>query len=124
MPEATMRPTVINWPRRCQRSRSNFRSSALKDISPRQFRRRGSLLVFPNFNDRAAADANHAVGHGGDGSIVSDYDGDCLQLTIHAIENFENNFSGRVVERTGGFVAKQYLGPLDDGARNGYPLLF
>ena len=73
--------------------------------------------------DAPVAQLDDAVGYAGDGRIVRDDDGRRAQLGVDALDHVEHQLAGGVVQRPGRFVAQQHVGALDDGARNGHPLL-
>ena len=63
------------------------------------------------------------VGHTGDGRIVRDDDGGGAELAVHTVERVKHDHAGGDIERPGGLVAEEDVGPLCDRSRDCDPLL-
>src|SRR5579863_5240629 len=105
------------------RSRMSFRWSALMR-SPGELRWGNLLDVALDLRDSTAAYAHHAIGHPGDGGIVSDDRDNGSNLAINAFQNLQHELACRVVERAGRLVAQQDFGALCHGPRDRHALLF
>ncbi len=64
--------------------------------------------------------ADYAVSHSGNRGVVPVDGGHRAEFAVDALDDFENDFSRRVIERAGGrFVAQQNVGLFGDGAGDG-----
>jgi hypothetical protein len=70
------------------------------------------------------AQVNHPVGHARNGRVVRDHHGRGAEFDIDLGNHLQHQLARHVVQRTGGLVAQQHVGALDDGPRNGHALLF
>src|SRR6185437_8926674 len=66
----------------------------------------------------------NTIGHAGDDDVMGDHHGGCGKFAVDPHDRFKNYAAGLVIEGTSGFVAKQQFRSLDDGACDGYALLF
>ena len=120
MPQAITSAIDTTWVLSDHRSRSSLRSRRLhQEISAGVSLRAGLLLA----DDAPVAQAQHAVGHAGDGGVVRDHHRGGAELGVDPRDHLEHQLAGLVVERAGGLVAQQHVGALGDGARDGDALL-
>src|SRR5688572_10305832 len=129
-PPATTAAIETTWARACHTSRSSLRWMALMGRSrarsrgsPGELLDAGAPHVAPLLGDAAAGHAENAVGHGGDRHVVGDHGRGRAQLTVHLVDRLQHQPPGLDVERAGGLVAEEHVGPLRDGAGDGHPLL-
>ena len=73
--------------------------------------------------DSAVHQMQHPVRHATDHHVVCNHDGGRAQVGMHPGNRLEHQAAGLVIQGTGGLVAKQKFGPLDDGSRDRHPLL-
>src|SRR5512139_89530 len=95
-PHARTAMIAIAWPRRRNRSRTTFTSSALAEsftFSPYDVARRGRRRVAVDARDTSSGDVHHAMRHGRDRGVVSDHGGRGAELAVHPVKHFEDDFA-------------------------------
>ena len=79
-------------------------------------------LVELILDDASVAQAQHAVGHAGDGGVVRDDDDGAAVLVVDILHELQDFLGRLVVERSRGLVAQQELRVFRDGTGNGHTL--
>src|SRR5512140_1125626 len=124
MPPARTRAMVATWPFRRLTSRRNFRSSAeIRMSSPADVARAGGAARGALALDPPVAERDDAVGDLGDGRVVGDHRGRRAELSVHLLEDLQDEDAGAEVEGAGRLVAQEHGGPLRHRARDGDALL-
>ena len=90
---------------------------------PDQFIRTCFGTVPDHFDNFTAPHPNDPVGHIGYCGIVSDDDRGRTKFLIDLLDRLQYHLARRLVQRSGGFVAQEYLGTFGYGPCNGNPLL-
>jgi hypothetical protein len=80
--------------------------------------------IFFYSDNATAAETHHAVGHIGDGCIVSDDDRGCAKALIHLRNCIEDKPAGIAVQSARRLVAQEHVGRFRYGSRHGNALLF
>lgn len=84
---------------------------------------RNGRLVEPILDDAAVAQAQHAVGHAGDGGVVGDDDDGAAVGAVNILHELQDFLGCLVVKRAGGLVAQQQARVFDECAADGATLL-
>lgn len=80
-------------------------------------------LVELILDDAPVAQAQHAIGHAGDGGVVRDDDDGAAVLVIDILHELQDFLGRLVVERARGLVAQQQTRVLDERTADGAALL-
>src|SRR5262245_10205547 len=123
-PAATTIAIASACPFIASRSRNSLRLSGWIFMSPVEIARRELLTSIFHRDHPPVSQANHPIRHRRNRRVVGDHHGRGSHLGVDALERFENDDSGRDIERARRFVAEQHGRPFSDGARDRHSLLF
>ena len=84
---------------------------------------RDGRLVELILDDAPVAQAQHAIGHAGDGGVVCDDDDGASVLVIDILHELQDFLGRLIVERARGLVAQQQTRVFDERAADGTALL-
>src|SRR5262245_62334993 len=122
-PAATTIAIASACPFIASRSRNSLRLSGWIFMSPVEIARRDLLTSIFHRDHPPVSQANHPIRHRRNRRVVGDHHGRGSHLGIDAPKRFEDDDSGRDVERASWLVAQEHGRPLRDGARDRDTLL-